>query len=98
MIIFSSDYYLYQREYVHISTITFFLLGWHCVIYNLEPQSEGEITSKLCESMGEYLAIPLIDAINKEREKDGKHSIPSSDDMCATALFKGLVQMVILYV
>ena len=48
--------------------------------------------------MGEYLAIPLIDAINKEREKAGKHSIPSSDDMCATALFKGLVQMVKLYV
>ena len=44
--------------------------------------------------MGEYLAIPLIDAINKERKKAGKHTIPSSDDMCATALFKGLVQMV----
>ena len=44
--------------------------------------------------MGEYLAVPLIHAINKEREKAGKHFIPSADDMCATALFKGLVQMV----
>ena len=87
-----------NKEYVNIFTIVFFLQGWHCAIYNLEPQSEGKTTSDLCESMGEYLAIPLIDAINKEREKAGKHSIPSSDDMCATALFKGLVQMVKLYV
>ena len=77
-----------------MSTIIFFLQGWQCAIYNLVPQSEGKITSKLCESMGEYLAIPLIDAINKERKKAGKNTIPSSDDMCATALFKGLVQMV----
>ena len=70
------------------------MVTWQCEIYKLEPQSEGITTSKLCESMGEYLAIPLMDAINKERKKAGKHTIPSSDDMCATALFKGLVQMV----
>ena len=39
--------------------------------------------------MGEYLAIPLIDAINKEREKAGKHSIPSSDDMCVIMINLG---------
>ena len=63
-------------------------------MHNLEPQLEGKTTLKLCKSMDQYLAIPLIDAINKERRKVGKHDIPASDDMCATALFKGLVQMV----
>ena len=68
--------------------------GWQCAVHNLEPQLEGKTTLKLCKSMDEYLAIPLIDAINKERRKVGKHDIPASDDMCATALFKGLAQMV----
>ena len=47
--------------------------------------------------MDDYFAVPLIDAINEERRKVGKHSIPASDDMCATSLFKGLVQMVNMY-
>ena len=53
-----------------------------------------KITSKLCNSMNEFHAIELIDAINVERKIRGKHTIPASDDMCATALFKGLVQKV----
>ena len=44
--------------------------------------------------MDEFYAVPLIDAINAERTKVGQHVIPASDDMCATALFKGLVQKV----
>ena len=70
------------------------LLGWQCAIYSLKPQVQGKTTSNLCKSMVEYSAIPLIDAINEARKENGKHIIPPSDDMCATALFKGLVQMV----
>ena len=55
---------------------------------------KGSVTSCLCQGMYEFQAIPLIDAINVERIKVGKSSIPASDDMCATALFKGLVQRV----
>ena len=68
--------------------------GWNCVLYNLNEQSKGVISSDLCKSMDEFHAIALIDAINVERKKVGQHIIPASDDMCATALFKGLVQKV----
>ena len=47
--------------------------------------------------MEEFHAIDLINAINVERKKVGQHIIPASDDMCATALFKGLVQKVDKY-
>ena len=61
---------------------------------NLNVQSKGVITSDLCKSMDEFHAISLIDEINVERKKVGQHIIPAADDMCATALFKGLVQNV----
>ena len=79
---------------LNFAILLFVSKGWQCAVHNLEPQLEGKTTLKLCEGMDKHLAIPLIDAINKERRKVGKHAIPASDDMCATALFKGLVQMV----
>ena len=56
--------------------------------------SKGMISAHLCRSMDDFQAIPLIDAINVEREKVGKLPIQPSDDMCATALIKGWVQKV----
>ena len=54
------------------------------------------IKSKLCNSMNEYHSMALINAINVERRKVGKHAIPACDDMCVTALLKGMVQKVYL--
>ena len=56
--------------------------------------TKGMIFSELCRNMDEFQSISLIEAINVERKRVGKSHIPPSDDMCATALFKGLVQKV----
>ena len=56
--------------------------------------STTTIKSKLCNSMSEYHSMALINAINVERRNVGKHAIPASDDMCVTALLKGMVQKV----
>ena len=56
--------------------------------------STTTIKSNLCNSMTEYHSMALINAINVERRKVGKHAIPASDDMCVTALLKGMVQKV----
>lgn len=42
--------------------------------------------------MDEFYAVSLINAINAERTKKRLNTIPASNDMCATALIKGLVQ------
>ena len=56
---------------------------------------DGKITSNLCKSMNdEFNTMSLINAINAERRRVGQPSISASDDMCATALIKGLVQKV----
>ena len=60
----------------------------------MQIPGSGTVNQELCGKMSEYQAMPLINAINLERNMRGKSTIPASDDMCATALFKGLVQKV----
>ena len=55
--------------------------------------SRNIITIIIKVSIISTMKASMSDAIHKEREKFGKHFIPSADDICATALFKGLVQM-----
>ena len=64
-------------------------------MHKMTVSVDGKITSNLCESMNdEFNTMSLINAINAERRSVGQPSISASDDMCATALIKGLVQKV----
>ena len=70
--------------------------GWVCAMHKMTVTSDRQITSNLCKSMSdEFNTMSLINAINAERRSVGQPSISASDDMCATALIKGLVQKVI---
>ena len=69
--------------------------GWVCAMHKMTVTVDGKITSNLCKSMkDEFNTMSLINAINAERRGVGQPSISASDDMCATALIKGLVQKV----
>ena len=70
--------------------------GWETLVKSTAFLSRQSSDSTLCKSMNEFDTMRLINAINMERTKRGLKKIPASDDMCATALFKGFVQKVIL--
>ena len=64
-------------------------------MHEMTVRVDGKITSNLCTSMNdEFNTMSLINAINAERRRVEQPSISASDDMCATALIKGLVQKV----
>ena len=76
-----------------IGTIPIITGEWASIIKSQVSSSR----QNLCNAMDDFHAISLINAINDERTKRGHNTISPSNDMCATALFKGLVQKVISY-
>ena len=67
---------------------------WSSILKTRTISSRQGSTPILCQAMGKFEAMNLISAINNERKKRRLSAIPASDDMCTTALFKGLVQKV----
>ena len=86
---------LLQDIHLHFIFTSNCTKGWVCAMHKMTVSVDGKITSNLCESMNdEFNTMSLINSINAERRRVGQPSISASDDMCATALIKGLVQKV----